>query len=72
MSRPPELAIVVATLLTASTWVGEPERDLLLDAAEETAGCDLAALRLCCPVCQELVCDPGCPLETVRQRLEEA
>lgn len=65
---PPEVATVAATLRTAAEWFSGEQRDMLREAAD---GTERAWDSFCCPVCEEVTCDEGCPLEHVRARLEE-
>jgi hypothetical protein len=59
------LSMVSATLRTAAKWIPEEDRPLFYDVAEEVdRGLDAAAW--CCPVCDEMECDTGCPLEHLR------
>lgn len=59
--------IVADTLRTASEWIkDEGDRILLVEAAAEVAGNDLSWL---CPMCQEVLCDDGCPLSEARAAL---
>lgn len=62
-------ALIVAateqTLRTAANWLeSDRDSDLLVQAADavKAQGADEA----CCPVCDEIACDTGCPLETLR------
>lgn len=47
-----------------------PARDDMLEIARKV---DLLKDEddFCCPVCEEVTCDEGCPLEAVRQRLAD-
>jgi len=59
--------IVAATLRTASGWIkDEGDRILLIESAAEIADSDLS---WCCPMCDEIACDDGCPLAEVRAAL---
>lgn len=60
---PPEVAAVAATLRTVAGWVSEDDRDMFYAAAKQTEH-DWDGP--CCPVCEEVMCDDGCPLERVR------
>jgi hypothetical protein len=60
---PPEVATVAATLRTVAGWLPDDDRDMLYKAAERTERDWNGA---CCPVCEEVTCDDGCPLEKVR------
>jgi len=68
---PIEITLVVKTLRFAARWVGEDAAQVLRQAAEEAETCrtryDLIGYG--CPVCQEIDCDAGCPLENVRNVL---
>ncbi len=60
--------IVAATLRTVAPWAEDHEfRDMLYDVADQAeANWDDA----CCPVCEEVTCDQGCPFEEIRKTLE--
>lgn len=68
---PIEVILVVKTLRTAAGWVPEDAARVLREAAEEVEAFrtryDLIGSG--CPVCQEIDCDPGCPLENIRNVL---
>lgn len=56
--------IVAATLRTTSGWIkDEGDRILLIEAASAVAYSDLS---WCCPMCEEVTCDSGCPLAEAR------
>lgn len=62
------LATVADTLRIISSW-GRTNPETMGRLAEEIGSyTDMACLHPCCPVCQEVVCDTGCPLESVRMR----
>jgi hypothetical protein len=56
-----------ATLRTVAEWGPTVTREEFLDVAEqvEAMGDDDG---WCCPVCEEVECDTGCPLEPIRSR----
>lgn len=61
--RPLVVATVAATLRTAAEWLSGAEHELLLQIAKDAEhGWEDA----CCPLCEEVTCDDGCPLSTVR------
>jgi hypothetical protein len=66
------VAAIVATLRQVAGWGDVPPEDLvdLADVVEQqdwaAGGDDLGGL--CCPMCQEVACDAGCPLEPERRR----
>jgi hypothetical protein len=67
---PPELAVIAATLRTAADWLPDDHREMLRETAQGVESCtDSYSLSFCCPVCQEVHCDEGCPLEHVRKAL---
>lgn len=60
--------IVAATLRTASEWIKDKgDRILLIEAAANVAGSDLG---WCCPMCEEILCDEGCPLAEIRAAVQ--
>lgn len=63
---PTEAKIAAKALRTAACWLPDEYRDMLRDAAD---GAEKAWDGACCPVCQEVWCDDGCPLEDVRATL---
>lgn len=59
------VATVEQTLRTAAGWVSsDKDNELLTETADavKAQGAD----GLCCPVCDEIECDAGCPFETLR------
>lgn len=69
------VATIVETLRQVAGWLQPPDDEMLRETATtlevwvsqiDTPGWadDLASL--CCPMCQEVECDGGCPLEGVR------
>lgn len=64
MNHDETVRTVVATLRTVAEQIrDERDRaDLLAVAAEVETDVD----DMCCPLCQEVVCDETCPLEQVR------
>lgn len=60
---------VAATLRQVATWIGVHDNDeaALYDMAAEVDAFDDEA---CCPCCQEVTCDEGCPLAPVRRHAE--
>ncbi|MDQ0809835.1 hypothetical protein QFZ63_001549 [Streptomyces sp. B3I7] len=59
---PETVAIVAATLRTAAEWFSGDDRDTMREVADQTEQTwdDI------CPVCEEVDCDQGCPLEDLR------
>ena len=58
---------ITRTLRTVSEWLtNEGDKIMLLEvAANVESSTDMSWV---CPVCEEIVCDDGCPLEEVRSR----
>ena len=65
---PLEVTTVAATLRTAAEWFSGDDRDMMREVADDA---ERAWDSACCPVCEEVTCDEGCPLEHVRAALEE-
>lgn len=65
---PPEVVTTAAALRTAAEWFSGDDRDTMRGVADDT---ERAWDGACCPVCEEVTCDEGCPLEHVRAALEE-
>jgi hypothetical protein len=66
MEAPEVVQIVATTLRIASQWYEVDSHDLLGIAhqvEEYWSG-------MCCPLCEEVECDQGCPLEHVRAASE--
>lgn len=63
---PPEARIAAKALRTAAQWLPDEYRDMLREAAD---GAEQWWDGACCPVCEEVWCDSGCPLEEVRAKL---
>lgn len=63
---PVEARAAAKALRTAAYWLPDEQQALLLEAAE---GAETHWDGACCPVCQEVWCDDGCPLEEVRAEL---
>lgn len=63
----PQIVITAATLRIAATWLPSEHKEILQQVAVDTElrGTD----DFCCPVCEEVSCDDGCPLEHVRANL---
>lgn len=63
-----EISLIVATtastLRVAADWLSGEDRNMLLEAAANT---EINWDDACCPVCEEVTCDEGCPLESVRE-----
>ena len=59
------LTAVQQTLRTAAFWL-ESDKGSEMLAETACAVKRLGADPLCCPVCEEIKCDEGCPLETLR------
>jgi hypothetical protein len=56
-----------ATFRYLAQWFGDEEqRAALLEMAEAAEHLDDD---MTCPVCEEMTCDEGCPLEPVRSRM---
>lgn len=60
------VSTTASTLRVAAQWLSGNDRDMLLEAA---ANAESNWDELCCPVCEEVTCDKGCPLESVREGL---
>jgi hypothetical protein len=60
------VATVIATLRYAAEWLNDDDRNLLSETADQVAAEDPREA-LCCPVCEEVECDEGCPLAGVRR-----
>ena len=64
-------ATVAATLRVAATWItGDEDRATLFETAEQVER-DPGPDSMSCPLCEEITCDDGCPMEPVRQRVVE-
>lgn len=63
---PVEARAAAKALRTAACWLPDEHRELLLDAA---SGAETHWDGACCPICQEVWCDDGCPLEEVRAEM---
>ncbi len=66
----PTLVTVARTLREAASWIGEEDRQTLYIAAELVEAADDETLYMICPVCEETVCDEGCPLEELRAKID--
>ncbi|GAA3417603.1 hypothetical protein [Streptosporangium vulgare] len=65
----PTARIVAATLrVIAGQYEGNPISDDLRGIAQQV---EIDWDGACCPLCQEVTCDDGCPLEAVRAALAE-
>jgi hypothetical protein len=62
------VATIVATLRQVVGWVGLDQADMLREVAQTLEAIDWTEAweTLCCPMCQEITCDDGCPLAGVR------
>lgn len=65
MSTEEVAKIVAATLRTVASWMERDEDVRTLRETADQVERDPAA-EWCCHVCQEVVCDGGCPFEGVR------
>lgn len=66
LGLPEVAATVAATLRNAAEWFSGDARDTMREAADGVgSNWDDA----CCPVCEEVTCDKGCPLEGLRAGL---
>ncbi|WP_030757254.1 hypothetical protein [Streptomyces sp. NRRL F-5135] len=65
---PPEVVTAAATLRTAAEWFSGDDRDTMREVADQA---ERDRDGICCPVCEEVDCDEGCPLEHVRAALQE-
>lgn len=66
------LRTVAATLRTVAWAEREDKPFRMYDTADELDRlADLNENLDCCPVCEEVTCDEGCPLEAVRKLEEE-
>jgi hypothetical protein len=72
--KDPVVAAVAATLRHVAEWGlafdNGPARSELMDLARQVEALEQAD-DFCCPVCEEVVCDDGCPLAEVRRRFQE-
>lgn len=60
--------IVAATMRVVARWTEDYEfRDMVYAAADQA---EAAWDDACCPVCEEVTCDQGCPFESIRAALE--
>ena len=79
MTRPPmtDLGTISKTLRFVASWIVAPndEHDErshydqirhLISAAEAIEAGDTKQFDVCCPLCQEVACDTGCPMEPHR------
>lgn len=68
----PEQARIVADTLMfigSNLWLGcEEDREWARRTADEIGRYDFDEVGWCCPICQEVVCDGGCPLYWLRVR----
>jgi hypothetical protein len=55
-------ATTAKTIRLVASWGQVPQADIYAVAEQVEAGW----LEACCPVCEEVVCDEGCPLASVR------
>jgi hypothetical protein len=62
LGTPEVVATVAATLRTAAEWFSGDDRDTLREVADQVER-DWDDI---CPVCEEVDCDEGCPLEDLR------
>lgn len=60
---PDAVRTTVATLRTAAEWLPGEQRDMLREVADQTEWDWDGA---CCPLCEEVTCDEGCPLGNLR------
>jgi hypothetical protein len=67
-------AAIAATLRQVASWATDDDakRDCLYQMADEVERADAETLSWCCPVCGEVDCDEGCPLELVRDPARRA
>lgn len=64
---PREAVIVAATLRQLAGWsLGDRSSGSLLELADAVEA-ENYANSWCCPMCEEVQCDGGCPLEGVRK-----
>lgn len=61
----PVVTAVAATLRVVAFWP-DVDTDELLSVATQV---ELDWGRICCPLCEEVTCDEGCPLQSVREGL---
>jgi hypothetical protein len=57
------VSTTASTLRVAAQWLSGEDRDMLLETAANT---ETDWDETCCPVCEEVTCDEGCPLESIR------
>lgn len=58
------VSTVAATLKQLSCYLND-----VLDFSEVAKSVELDWDGICCPLCEEVTCDEGCPLESVRKDL---
>jgi hypothetical protein len=56
------VSTIAATLRVAAEWPGDYQGEMLETANLVETNFD----DVCCPLCEEVRCDEGCPLEQVR------
>lgn len=67
-AAPEVVRTVAATLRIVMEWYSGEQRDMLREAADEVEqNWDTGGT---CPVCEEMTCDEGCPLEHLRGAIE--
>lgn len=66
--QPPERAKVVAETIRFLSWAFSPHIADFDAWATEIEAHDYSD-SWCCPLCQEMECDPGCPLAILRRGL---
>jgi hypothetical protein len=59
---------VAATLREVAGWGEDDRNPRMMEAVAEDVEANWNDV--CCPVCQEVTCDEGCPLEAVRAESE--
>lgn len=64
--------IVAKTLRQLAEWDHEDRSPRSLAELAQVVETEDWPDALCCPMCQEVECDTGCPLEDVRSRAEGA
>lgn len=70
--RHPIVAATVAALRGAASWLGDDEDMRMLRDAAEAICAEADSGQLfdgtdgCCPFCEEVTCDDGCPLQPLR------
>lgn len=60
---------VAAAYRQAGAWLPDVQGEAMISVAAQVEAFEPGDA--CCPCCEEVTCDPGCPLETVRAAAQE-